>query len=114
MNQPQPHKPDDAEDAKPAVDASDPRQVGERQKSAKLRELRRVNGLKKVLEQPDSRLWLWDLLTFCGISRTSFTGNSTTFFNEGQRNVGLKVQADMVKNFPEQYINLLKEGEQNA
>jgi hypothetical protein len=54
-----------------------------------------------IVENEDARAWLWDLMGFCGIARSSFTGNSTTFFNEGQRNVGLKVQAELVKYFPE-------------
>lgn len=90
---------------------SDPRAVEGKKKRSEQREQRRLNGLRKILSEQDGRLWLWDLLSFCGISRTSFTGNSTTFFNEGQRNIGLKVQADLTKHFPDDYIKLLKEGE---
>lgn len=90
-------------------DAGNREHVKERDKRVKDRERRRINGLRQVLEQPDSRLWLWDLLEKCGISRLSFTGNSQTFFNEGARNVGLNIQADLTREFPERYVEMLKE-----
>lgn len=111
MNQParQPEPDDDALDR--SGGPSDARAVEGKKKRSEQREQRRLNGLRKLLNEADGRLWLWDLLSFCGISRTSFTGNSTTFFNEGQRNIGLRVQADLTKHFPDDYIKLLKEGE---
>lgn len=95
-------------------DLGDAASVGERKVALNAREQRRLNGLKMVLANPDSRLWLHELLGFCGVSRSSFTGNSHTFFNEGQRNVGLKITADMTKHFPEQYLDMLKEEAANA
>jgi len=99
---------------KQIVDLGDAASAGERNASVKQHEARRLNGLRQILEQPDARLYLWDLLAFCGISRSSFTGNSTTFFNEGQRNVGLRIQADLTKHYPDKYLTMLKEGEGNA
>lgn len=90
-------------------DAGDEGKVAAKTQESRAREARRMRGLGKVLADADSRYWLWDLLSFCGISRSSFTGNSTTFFNEGQRNVGLKVQGEIVKSFPEQYVSMMKE-----
>lgn len=116
MNQPQ-RRPEPAEaevgDERLGA-AADPRKVEEKKKRSEQREQRRVNGLRLALQQADTRLWLWELLGFCGISRSSFTGNSTTFFNEGQRNVGLRIQADLTKHFPKEYVEMLKEGEANA
>lgn len=105
------NQPPQRTEVKEPVNASDREQVESRQKSAKARELRRLAGLKQVMASADGRVWLWDLLSFCGISRTSFTGNSTTFFNEGQRNVGLKVQADLTKHYPDQYLAMIKEAD---
>lgn len=95
-------------------DAGDPVQVKKREASAKELERRRIAGLKAMVENADCRLWLWDLLGNCGIYRSSFTGNSETFFKEGQRNVGLKVQAELVRYFPESYVTMMREGEINA
>lgn len=52
---------------------------------------------------------IWRLLDITGIYRTSFTGNSTTFFNEGARNVGLQFLADVNEACPERYLEMLKE-----
>lgn len=99
---------------KTVFDAGDADAVRGREKLTKEAERKRLNGLKVIVENEDARAWLWDLMGFCGIARSSFTGNSTTFFNEGQRNVGLKVQAELVKYFPERYITMMKEGEKHA
>lgn len=115
MAQPQPRVEPDEDRLDRSGGPSDPEAVRGKKERAVQREAKRLNGLRRVMNDPESRLWLWDLLSFCGINRTSFTGNSTTFFNEGQRNVGLRVQADLTKHFPKEFIDLLKEGEaQNA
>lgn len=109
MNQPgQPRQPKPA-DSKEPFNAGDPEAIKKRERDSKDLERRRINGLKVIVENEDARLWLWGLLEFCGISRSSFTGNSETFFREGARNVGLKVQAELVKNYPESYITMMKE-----
>lgn len=98
------------EAAPPQFNAGDEEQVAERKKLSATQEAQRIEGLRKIVNDPDSRLWLRDLLGFCGIGRSSFTGNSQTFFLEGQRNVGLRVQGELVKHYPDAFITMLKEG----
>lgn len=95
--------------ARQADNVGDADRVAQRNATNAQREQRRLNGLKQILDSKDSRAYLWDLLDFCGVGRTSFTGNSTTFFNEGQRNVGLRIQADLTKHYPDSYLTMLKE-----
>ena len=52
---------------------------------------------------------MWDWLAFCGVYRTSMTGSSQTFFNEGQRNVGLMLQDQVLTHAPESYFAMLME-----
>jgi len=52
---------------------------------------------------------MWRLLEKTGVYRCSFTGNSTTFFNEGQRNVGLMLTAQIHEHAPDAYALMLKE-----
>lgn len=111
MNEPRQTKQDEP---KRPFDAGDAEAVRGREKLTKESERRRVNGLKVIVENEDARAWLWELLGFCGIARSSFTGNSETFFREGQRNVGLRIQAELVKHHPEKYITMMKEGEKHA
>lgn len=49
------------------------------------------------------------LLDLTGVYRTSFTGNSTTFFNEGQRNVGLVLVDRVHRHAPESYTVMMQE-----
>lgn len=44
-----------------------------------------------VLSNPRARRFLWWVLEQCGLFRASFSGNSSTFFAEGERNIGLKI-----------------------
>lgn len=50
-----------------------------------------VDDFKKVLSLPEGRRVMWKILSDSGVFRSSFTGNSTTFFNEGKRDIGLLV-----------------------
>ncbi|WP_343684009.1 hypothetical protein [Asticcacaulis sp.] len=54
---------------------------------------------------------IWALLEFCGVFRTSFTGNSETFFKEGQRNVGLSI---LTRLDPDQHAIMTKENRANG
>ena len=50
-----------------------------------------IDDFKKVLSLPEGRRIMWKILSDAGVFRSSFTGNSTTFFNEGKRDIGLLV-----------------------
>ncbi len=49
------------------------------------------NDLKKLLAQVEFRRFAWRLLMSTGLYKNSFTGNSHTFYYEGQRMVGLRL-----------------------
>lgn len=67
------------------------------------------NDLVWLMGEARGRRFIWRLLDKAGVYRTSFTGNSATFFNEGQRNIGLWVQALLIEHCPEQYFTMLNE-----
>lgn len=90
-------------------DAGDATQVGERRVNAKNAERERMAGLGLLMASKQGRSYTWWLLGLCGVFRTSFTGNSATFFNEGKRDIGLHVLADLQREFPEQYLQMTKE-----
>lgn len=58
---------------------------------AKRLQEREQGDIRKVLSLPEGRRFVWKLMSDAGVFRSSFTGNSQTFFNEGQRNMGLMV-----------------------
>lgn len=70
-------------------DLIDNEKIEKEQQKAKKKIEREDNDLKKLLVVVEFRRFIWRLLTFTGMYKTSFTGNSTTFFNEGKRQVGL-------------------------
>lgn len=55
---------------------------------------------------------MWKLLAETGLYKTSFTGNSETFFREGARNVGLKLMAQIHELTPDAYGLMLKESKE--
>ena len=69
-----------------------------------------ANDIKWLMDQKQGRRIVRRLLSEAGIHRTSFTGNSETFFREGKRAFGLFLEAEVVRNAPENYILMLTEG----
>ena len=84
------------------LDGADPERVSESVK-------RDVEDFKWVMSNRRGRRFAHRLLDQCGVFRSSFTGNSTTFFNEGQRNIGLQVLAMVNEHTPDAYVLMLKE-----
>lgn len=76
--------------------AADPEQVkwaGEREQSNRQRE---INDVAYVLSTRQGRRFIWRLLCDAGIYRSSFhTNGSMVYFNEGRRDVGLKLLAEV-------------------
>lgn len=62
-----------------------------------------------VMSTEGGRRFMFRLLESTGLYRTSFTGNATTYFNEGMRNVGLRILADLQDYCPEQLLLMHRE-----
>lgn len=89
--------------------AADETQVKERSKKELRGRDRELADIRAVLSTHHGRRFFWRYLAECGVFRTSFTGNSTTFFNEGKRDIGLRLMADLMEAAPEQYMVMQKE-----
>jgi hypothetical protein len=81
----------------------------ERKDRARLINRADADDLKWLMSNKRGRRFIWRLLERTGLYRSSFTGNSATFFNEGQRNVGLQVLSWLNEHCPAQYITMLTE-----
>lgn len=91
-------------------DASDPKQVGEKAKEAKAAQSARVNFLVSAMSTREGRLWIRDLLESTKVFQTSFSPESLKMaFNEGERNIGLRILADVMTSCPDRYIEMMKE-----
>lgn len=91
------------------ANAADPKKV----EAARLREAFSDRSffadLREVLALPAGRRILWWVLEEAGIYRSSFTGNNTTFYNEGMRQVGLLLLGKIVEAKPEAMIQMMTE-----
>lgn len=58
----------------------------ELERLAKDEQLKRA--YKSMLNNPDGKRVLWDILSLCGVFRNAMTGNSRTYFNLGMQSVG--------------------------
>ena len=68
-----------------------------------------AEDVKWLMKSRQGRRIVWRLLDKTGVFKTSFTGNSETFFREGQRNIGLMWLAQVNELCPEQYSEMIKE-----
>lgn len=72
-----------------------------------------VEDVKWLMSSPRGRRLAWWLLEKAGVNRTSFNNSGSVMaFNEGQRNMGLMLQAQIVENCPEAFLTMLDEQRQ--
>lgn len=111
MNDPIPLNPAPPPDPE-VFDASDPAKVADRKKRWDRIEAQRMNGLRQIMESPDGRVWMWDLLAWCHVWGSPFNADANVhYFNSGMQNVGLKIMSELASKFPKAYLKLLEEGE---
>jgi hypothetical protein len=91
--------------------AGDPKQVKRAKESQKERRDRELNELRNAgLYLPSARV-LWRVLERCGINQLSFRSDDPhmTSFNEGGRNVGLFLLAELFEADPLAYSRMQKD-----
>jgi hypothetical protein len=93
--------------------AGDAAQVNKRQKSQKTRDLQKKAALRKLMGEPEGRMWMWGLLTRCGAFRLSFATDALIMaFNEGRRDIGNHLMAEITRLSPELYMKMVVEAQQ--
>lgn len=86
-----------------STDTASPEQVNKAENKQKTRRETELKTLKAMLSTVDGRSYFWKILSECGVYQTSFTGDNTTFFNEGKRQVGLWLLAEIMEADPAAY-----------
>jgi hypothetical protein len=81
----------------------------EKQKALTINREQEEADIRWLMGQKAGRRFINRLLALSGVYRSSFTGNSETFFREGMCNVGLMVLADVQRLTPEEFVTMLKE-----
>ena len=92
---------------------ADPEQVRKKGLEERLGRRAELSDMATLLGTRSGRRFFWRLLTTCGIFKSSMTGNNSTFFNEGRRDVGLTFLADS-QEFPDLYLLMMKESREPA
>lgn len=76
----------------------------------KARRARQVEDIKWLMGHPQGRRIATRLLKLTGVRRTTFNpSGSVMAFAEGQRNVGLWFESELISANPEGYLKLLRE-----
>lgn len=93
-----------------AYNAADPEQVQGRARTEKQKAAARDRAFIALMGSRDGRAFVWNILSRVRIFATSFNqSNAQTAFNEGERNIGLWLMADINRLCPDQYPVMVKE-----
>ena len=70
-----------------------------------------IDELLWLMSDPRGRRWMWRRLSDLGVYRLSYVQGdfATTAFNEGQRNVGLKLINQIMQHCPARFTEMQKE-----
>jgi len=92
--------------------AADPEQVKKAKEKEESKEDRRLNDIRAVLSHIRGRRFFWRYLGICGVYKTSVADEHIIFYNEGMRNIGLQLLADVNEACPEAYLQMLRENQE--
>lgn len=86
----------------------------EQQRASAFYRKRELHDIKTMMSEPMGRRFMWSLLGRAGVFLSCFTGNSTTFFNEGKREIGLQYMHMINEACPELYHVMVTEANNHA
>lgn len=70
---------------------------------------RKKDDLLKILDMPEGRRYLCDLMNRCGAFRAGFAEQATLLFEEGKRAIGIEVFNEIIAVKPEKFIQIVKD-----
>jgi hypothetical protein len=81
----------------------------EHEERAKIIKDMRLNDLASIVNTEEGRRWIYSIIERCHVFQPVMTGNSYTFFNDGMRQVGLMVIAELAGVDPELFGKMYAE-----
>lgn len=94
----------------PVGPLADATAVKEKGQKARSRAQRDIDDMATILSDIRGRRFIWRYLQECGVFKTSFNNSgSVTAFNEGMRNIGLKLLAEIMEADSEAYTLMASE-----
>jgi len=98
---------------KAPYNAGDAQQVAKRRNIGKSRDLQAKAALRRLMSDAEGRMWMWDLLTRCGVYHSSYSSDALAMaFHEGHRNIGLHLTAEINRLSPELYVRMVNENQE--
>ena len=91
-------------------DASNRKDIRAAEKAARQDEVSRLDYLRAAMSTWQGRAWFCDLLEFCHcfVEIPSWNPHQD-YFQAGQRNVGLRILADIHAHCPDEYLKMMRE-----
>jgi hypothetical protein len=77
-------------------------------------EQRRQAVVEYIMNHPQGREFIWGLLGDCGLYRSSWHPSELIHFNEGRRDVGLRVLDEIMRRCPMAYLDMQREAIERA
>ena len=91
-------------------DASNRKQIRQAEKAAAVMERDRIEFLHNCLSTIQGRTWFYSLLADCHcFSQPPSFNPHQDYFALGERNVGLRIFAEIIAHCPDQYLTMMKE-----
>lgn len=84
-------------------------EADEARKNQAVTRAQEIADLRTVMGTVQGRRFVWRLMDLAGVFRSSYTGNSDTFFREGQRNLGLIVMKDVQDHCFDEFVKAMAE-----
>lgn len=93
---------------------SDEESLRARNERVKQSVLKSDAAISAIMQHPETRAWIYNLLSQCGMFRSSFDRSALSMsFNEGARNIGLMVTAELMRVCPDSYTQMVREAEKD-
>lgn len=91
-------------------DAGDVRHVRRARDIEKRDEKMRGAVVAGLMDMPEGRKWLWDMMARCGMYETPYSESQLRMaYNAGKSDVGRMILADIVQFAPDMYVQMIKE-----
>jgi len=94
---------------KPLIqNAADESQVKEAKETIRISRMAELNALRAAMSVEAFRKWIYPRVNVCDRISVDPSG-SMTYFKEGERNVALKIKADLLEADPQAYLLMMQE-----
>lgn len=95
------------------MNAADPKQVKNSKERAELLREQELRDFGVIVSTREGRRYVWNLLKRCHIFTTSWEPSAKIHFNEGERNVGLRILTDINEANPAAYAVMQSEAKKD-